>query len=123
MNTERKTNPEDVDFGHADLMNEHKDHCPTPCPGFDAEGRQEQTNVAGHNDRMWIQYAGHPGRWIERIQAEKNNLADEFETTCKRLYARGHFVVLVAGDSCCLEEVFLFEAGQDAAIEVKQYEF
>jgi hypothetical protein len=66
------------------------------------------------NDRMWIQHAGHPGRWIERSQAEKNNWADEFETTCKRLYARGHFVVLVPSDCCCLQEVFLFEAGSDA---------
>src|ERR1017187_3995410 len=31
------------------------------------------------NDRMWIQHAGHPGRWIERSRAENLRTLEEIE--------------------------------------------
>jgi hypothetical protein len=48
-------------------------------------------------DRIWVQSSEHPGGWLERRAAEKKNLGNEFEGDFSRLYAQGHFVVLVAG--------------------------
>ena len=65
-------------------------------------------------DRIWIASTEHPGGWLERRQAERLNLGDEFETSRKRLYAQGDFVVLIAGTNFLFDELFLFEQARDA---------
>src|SRR5665213_1142535 len=66
------------------------------------------------SDRIWVQSSEHPGGWLERRTAEKRDLGNEFEGHFNRLYAQGHYVVLVAGKNYCFDELFLFETGADA---------
>jgi hypothetical protein len=65
-------------------------------------------------DRIWVQNSEHPRGWLERRAAEKRNLGNEFEGHFNRLYAQGHFVVLVAGKNHCFDELFLFEDASGA---------
>jgi len=65
-------------------------------------------------DRIWVQGNEHPGGWLERRHAERQNRGDEFETVCNRLYAQGDFVVLAAGKNYSLDEIFLSENADDA---------
>jgi hypothetical protein len=70
-------------------------------------------------DRLWIEFTEHPRGLLERREAAKKNLSDEFDTTFGRLYAQGHFVVLIAGKNHLFDELFLFE---DAAGAHQFYE-
>jgi hypothetical protein len=65
-------------------------------------------------DRIWIESTEHPRGLLERWEAEKKNLSDDFDANFNRLYAQGDFVVLSAGKNCMFDEMFLFEAGTDA---------
>ena len=65
-------------------------------------------------DRIRIERKEYPGGWLERWEAEKKNLSDDFYANFNRLHTQGHFVVLSAGKNCLFDEMFLFEAGVDA---------
>ena len=65
-------------------------------------------------DRIWIEYSERQGGWFERSEAERKNFGDKFKGHFDRLYAQGHFVVLVAGGNCCFDELFVFQAEADA---------
>jgi hypothetical protein len=65
-------------------------------------------------DRVRIRTDQHPGGWLERSQAEKLNLSNEFGMTCTRLFTQGHYVVLSAGKNFAFDEIFLFEDTSDA---------
>jgi hypothetical protein len=65
-------------------------------------------------DKIRIQHAGQKGEWIERQQAAKMNMSEQFVLTCNRLYTQGNYVELTAGKNYCCDELFLFEAGADA---------
>ena len=60
-------------------------------------------------DRTWIESTEHPRGLLERREAAKKNLSDDFHANFSRLYAQGHFVVLVAGKNHLFDELFLFE--------------
>ena len=55
-------------------------------------------------DKIWIEHKEYPGRWLERWEAEKKNLSDEFYTNHYRLRAQGNFVVLSAGKNCSFDD-------------------
>jgi hypothetical protein len=61
-------------------------------------------------DRIWIERKEYPGGWLERGEAEKKNLNEEFYTNYSRLHAQGHAVVLLAGKNHLFDELFLFES-------------
>ena len=65
-------------------------------------------------DRIWVQSSEQLGGWLERRTAEAKNLGHEFDRHFNRLYAQGHYVVLVAGKNYCFDELFLFEIDTDA---------
>jgi hypothetical protein len=65
-------------------------------------------------DRIRIRTCQYPTGWLERRQAATMDLNEQFELTFIRLYAQGHFVVLVAGKNYCFDELFLFETAAEA---------
>jgi hypothetical protein len=65
-------------------------------------------------DRIWTRNPKEPTEFLERSQAEKRQLGDEFKANFNRLYSQGTYVVLVAGKNHCFNELFLFEHIADA---------
>jgi hypothetical protein len=65
-------------------------------------------------DRIRIRTNQCPGGWLERNQAAKMSLSEQFELTFARLCTQGNFVVLVAGQNLASDELFLFEEVSDA---------
>ena len=63
---------------------------------------------------IWIESTEHPRGLLERAEAEKKNMRDDFDNNFKRLNAQGHFVVLVAEKNHCFDELFLFENASGA---------
>jgi hypothetical protein len=66
-------------------------------------------------DRIWAECSEHPGKWHERRDFEEYNLGNGFKGLFDRLYAQGHYVVLVAGGNYCFDELFLYADASDAA--------
>jgi hypothetical protein len=65
-------------------------------------------------DRVWICRSLDPKDCVERAAMKSAGKGTEFENESGRLYAKGDYVVLVAGRNCCFDELYLFERASDA---------
>lgn len=61
-------------------------------------------------DRIWIKSNNFAEKWVERRQADRNKLGVAFDYHFDRLRQKGDYVVLVAGENLCFDELFLSDA-------------